>query len=366
MQKINVAIIEPFYTGSHKKWMDGLKLNSTHNIETFSLAGRFWKWRMHGGAISLVKKIVESNQEFDLFLASDFLDLGLFKSLLGNKYSKAKFVVYFHENQLTYPWSPTDIDTKLKRDVHYSFINYTSALVADNILFNSKYHLKSFINSLPNFLNQFPDEKNLWTITKIKEKSSVLNLALDLPNLNKNIKKTENTILWNHRWEYDKNPEEFFEILKNIKNKKIPFKLIVLGEQAEKYPKIFDWAKDYFQDEILHFGYALSKEEYWEWLQKSSILMVTSNQDFFGISIVEAMYANVFPLLPNRLAYPEHIQIEFLDNHLYSTSNELEEKVIKLLNTKVVHNDFSTWVKKYSWKESINNYDQMLQDIFIS
>lgn len=363
MQKINVAIVEPFYIGSHKKWVDGLRLNSTHNIKTFSLAGRFWKWRMHGSAISLVKKIVESNQEFDMFLVSDFLDLGLFKSLLGNKYCKAKFVVYFHENQLTYPWSPTDIDTKLKRDVHYSFINYTSALVADIVLFNSKYHLKSFLNSLPNFLNQFPDEKNLWTITKIKEKCNVLNLALDLPNLNKNIKKIEHTILWNHRWEYDKNPEEFFEILKKIKIKNITFKLIILGEQTEKYPKIFDWAKDFFHDEILHFGYVSSKEEYWNWLQKSSILMVTSNQDFFGISIVEAIYAKVYPLLPNRLAYPEHIPIEFLDNHLYNSSHEVEEKIIKLLETQIVLNDFSSWVKRYSWQESISKYDQIIREI---
>lgn len=360
MYKLSIALVEPFYTGSHKKWTDEFKLYSSHNIKIYSLSGRFWKWRMHGGAISLAKQILESNTDYDLFLVSDFLDLGLFKSIICDSFPNSKYVIYFHENQLTYPWSPTDNDTKLKRDVHYSFINYTSSLVADKVLFNSKYHLNSFINNLPQFLKKFPDENNLWTIEKIKDKSSVLNLALEFPKLDKSIKKIEQTILWNHRWEYDKNPKEFFKVLKKIKQQNTAFKLIVLGEKTEKHPKIFNWAKDYFQDEILHFGYVASKQEYWNWLQKASILMVTSNQDFFGISIVEAMHAKVFPLLPNRLAYPQHIPLQFQNKHLYSSTIELEEMLIELLKKGIEKTDFKIWVSKYSWKNSIAEYDKAL------
>ena len=43
----------------------------------------------------------------------------------------------------------------------------------------------------------------------------------------------------------------------------------------------------------------------------SDILPITSNQDFFGGSIIEAMYCETTPLLPKRLTYPELFQISY-------------------------------------------------------
>ena len=359
-----IALIEPFFTGSHKKWAIELSKYSKHEIHIFELPGRFWKWRMHAGAISLSKQVLESHQDYDIFLVSDFLDLGLFKSLVVSNYPKAKFYIYFHENQITYPWSPTDQDVILKRDNHYAFINYASALVADKIFFNSMFHKKSFMASLPQFLKQFPDEHNLWSIEIIQNKSKVLPLALELPVLKSNIQKIENSILWNHRWEYDKNPETFFKILKNIKDRDIKFKLIVLGEKTNSYPKIFDWAKDYFNEEILHFGFASSREVYWNWLQRATILPVTSNQDFFGISIIEAIYAGVYPLLPNRLVYPEHILEKDRKIYLYETEDDLENRLKILLkdHNKNRRKSVSPQVSHYNWENSIEMYDLLLGD----
>lgn len=360
MKSQKIALLEPFMTGSHQKWAQGLAKFSQHSIDLYGLPGRFWKWRMHGGAISLAQKILASNKEYDVFLGSDFLDLALFKSLVGSKYPKAKYYIYFHENQICYPWSPTDQDVQLKRDRHYGFINYSSALVADKVFFNSDFHKEIFLASLPAFLRQFPDNHNLETIDFIKQKSQTLPLALELPTLPANLSKIPNSILWNHRWEYDKNPEAFFNTLKSIKNLGIPFQLIVLGEQTQKYPAIFDWAKEVFKEEIIHFGYAESSAAYWSWLQKASILPVTSNQDFFGISIIEAMHANVYPILPNRLAYPSHIPPKYHKNHLYQSEQDLEQQLIELLTKDPIFSESSTWIQKYTWQHSIRQYDLAL------
>jgi len=356
-----IALIEPFLGGSHQKWAQGLATHSRHSIDIFGLPDRFWKWRMHGGAITLAQKIIDSQKEYDIFLSSDFLDLALFKSLVAVHYPQALFFLYFHENQINYPWSPTDPDSTLRRDRHYGFINYTSALVADRVFFNSVFHLESFVGALPSFLKAFPDEQNLETIQKIKNKSKALPLAINLPQLRTSLPKIPNAILWNHRWEYDKNPKAFFQILQNIQSKGIDFKLIILGEHTQKYPSIFDQAQQTFRKEIIHFGYAESSEDYWTWLQKAAVIPVTSNQDFFGISIVEAMHADVYPILPDRLAYPEHIPFLEQKIHLYHTDMELEQKLTAFLLNKPTEKPFSTWVKHYAWTTAIKQYDRLLE-----
>ena len=146
-----ILLVEPFFGGSHKQWAEGLKRHSEHEIEMLTLSGHHWKWRMHGAAVTLAQKLMEMDYIPDSIVVSDMLDLSLFLSLTREKSSRIPVNIYFHENQLSYPWSIDDEDTKNNRDNHYKFINYTSALSADKCFFNSQYHRKSFLESLPDF-----------------------------------------------------------------------------------------------------------------------------------------------------------------------------------------------------------------------
>ncbi|MBS1614253.1 MAG: DUF3524 domain-containing protein [Bacteroidetes bacterium] len=363
---MNILLVEPFYTGSHKKWADELKQFSSHNVEILSLSGHYWKWRMHGGAVSLADKAnkrYNTSNKPDLILATDMLDLSLFMSLTRAWSHSIPTAIYFHENQLNYPWSPTDRDVKLQRDNHYAFINYASCLSADHIFFNSQYHQEAFINELPSFLNGFPDNNNFDTVELIKSKSSVLPLALNLKKLaehkpEKIEKALRAVVLWNHRWEYDKNPERFFNALIEISERGIAFNLVVLGESYEKRPKIFDIAKEKLADHILHWGYAESYEEYCKWLWTADVLPVTSVQDFFGISVIEAMYCNVVPYLPKRLAYPEHIPAAYHNTFFYDEEdfvNKLQRRIWDVKYLRVM--DTQQYAAKYDWSEQITRYD---------
>ncbi|MCB0663219.1 MAG: glycosyltransferase, partial [Saprospiraceae bacterium] len=102
---------------------------------------------------------------------------------------------------------------------------------------------------------------------------------------------------------------------------------VVLGESYKKSPSIFDEAKRELKDEILHVGFVDRFEDYARWLWLADILPVTSNQDFFGLSAVEAMYCETYPILPNRLAFPGHIPVEEAGDFLYDAENELFEKL---------------------------------------
>jgi glycosyltransferase involved in cell wall biosynthesis len=314
---------------------------------------------MHGAAVPLAER---SNQhtDADAFLISDMIDLALFRSLLTENLRSKPMVLFFHENQLSYPWSEQDQDIQLKRDRHYAWMNFSSALVADRVWWNSDYHKSSFVRALPEFLSAFPDHRLLDRVKIIDQKSIVKYIGIDFPDtpIEKPEKITKpKTILWNHRWEYDKGPDDFFSTLISLKEKGIDFNLIVCGEQYSKYPKVFDHAKEQLKDEIIHFGYVDSREEYYSLLKRADLLPVTGIQDFFGISIAEAAWFGAKPILPLRLSYPEIFSPVAT---FYQEKSELKTLLTKELSTETEATPLNTVresLNRFHWKEIAENYD---------
>ena len=351
-------------TGSHAAWAEGYAHYSAHSVQILGLEGRHWKWRMHGGAVTLARKYLESNHRPDLILATDMLDLTTFLALAGKHLGRAKTVVYFHENQISYPWSKSDPDTHLGRDVHYGFINYTSALVADAVAFNSRHHLDFFFWELERFLKRFPDHNELETVRDIRGKSRVLPLGLDLERLEKHRPSSDRQgpplILWNHRWEYDKNPEEFFRVLFELRVEGLGFEVAILGEQFTRTPEIFADAQQTLGEGIIQCGFAEDFGRYAELLWQADIMPVTSIHDFFGASVVQGIYCNCYPLLPKRLAYPEHIPAESHDEFFYEDFEDLKtrlrDRVVDIEGTRrIVTSDF---VRHYDWQTMAPLYDE--------
>ena len=67
---MKILILEPYFTGSHKQWALGYKKYSKHEVKILSMKGQFWKWRMHGGAVTLAKQFKNKNYKPDLILSS--------------------------------------------------------------------------------------------------------------------------------------------------------------------------------------------------------------------------------------------------------------------------------------------------------
>jgi glycosyltransferase involved in cell wall biosynthesis len=168
-------------------------------------------------------------------------------------------------------------------------------------------------------------------IAAIKEKATVLPLGLDFTAIDSAQKvrhKGPPVVVWNHRWEHDKNPELFFDTLLKLDNEGVDFGLIVLGQSFERQPEVFEKAREQLKHRIVHFGYAESKPEYAKWLAQGDIVVSTAAHEFFGISVVEAVRAGCRPLLPRRLSYPEMFPDEFLYDDA-SFAQRLKQEILR-------------------------------------
>jgi glycosyltransferase involved in cell wall biosynthesis len=361
---MKIALLEPYAVSSHLRWAEEWKQFSVHEIKIFSLPARHWKWRMHGAAITLSEQLIESGFNADVIVCTDMMDLSIAKSILAKQFSKCSWILYFHENQFAYPFSEKDSDKREVRDQHYAFINYSSALVADEVWFNSEYNKRSMLNALVPYLKRFPDFSNLHTIQAVENKSRVMYPGIEQKFFDLVPKRTKSTIpvvLWNHRWEYDKNPIVFFETLKELSDDKIPFELNVVGESFESYPPEFDEYKKKLASHIRNWGFINDRTEYMKILQESDIIAVTSNQEFFGYSVLEAIAAGNSPLLPDRLVYPEHVSDP---RFLYSNKEEFAKKMRSILLSKSDLPSLSNLIKeKYLLESMVKQYDLVISSI---
>jgi glycosyltransferase involved in cell wall biosynthesis len=327
------------------------------------MPARFWKWRMKGAALYFVEQI-KNIEEFDLVFATDLINISDLKILLGNKCPP--IILYFHENQLAYPLNENET-----LDYHYGLTDLTNSLSADGILFNSQSHRSTFLREMPLFLKHLPDFVPDWTVDKIRAKSSVIYPGIEdkiLKGPSRSLDKQKEKIpliIWNHRWEFDKNPEVFFSALFNLKKEGIPFKLALLGERYKKKPAIFAIAESKLEDNIIHAGYLKNYNDYINILKKGDIIISTANQENYGIAVIEAILAGCFPLLPDRLSYPEIIPDKFHNDCLYRDEENLILKLKKLINEDIVfkQKELIDRMSGLYWNTIITEYDSYFDKI---
>jgi glycosyltransferase involved in cell wall biosynthesis len=362
---MKILILESYYGGSHKAFLDGWKKHSGHDFSLLTLPPSKWKWRMRHAAITFaqqVNELVEQGEQFDVLFCSDMLNLAEFLGLVDESVRRLHKVVYFHENQLTYP-----VQVESERDYQYCMTNITTAMAADAVWFNSAFHRDEFLDAIAKFLKRMPDYQPVEVVEQIRVKSSIHPPGINPITHNKERQTGPIRILWAARWEHDKNPEDFFATVKILKEKGLDFRLNVIGEQFRDQPEVFNWAKEYFADHIDRWGYQSSREEYEKALIESDIVVSTANHEFFGIGMLEAIAAGCYPILPNRLSYPSIIQtlVEDKDKQrvfLYDgTAKDLAAKLEALIKSAAwAQPTLQKNIAQYLWPHCANQMDQAL------
>ncbi len=363
IKKIRIAAVETFYGGSHKLFIEGLRQHSRAEVTLFTLPDSFWKWRMKTGALEIVQEAPDL-RAYDLIFVTSLCNVSELRALLGRECPPV--ILYVHENQLIYPKGDHQ-----KYDFHIYWIDCMNAINADCVVFNSSAHRSSFLSAFYEFLNTLtrtglkPDKLT----EQVKEKSDVIYPGTDTPEIKKdgNKKGTIPRVVWNHRWDHDKQPRVFLEAMLQCADAGFKFELVLLGKPlsipSEKYVPLIEK----LQPRIVHKGYIESREEYFKTLSTGDIVVSTAVQENFGLSIVEAIQCGCFPLLPNRLSYPEIIPDRYHALCLYQSESDLFKALSAVLKERLFEDKtLSRELQYHKWEHRISEYDSLFQVIFDS
>jgi len=360
---MRVALVEPYYGGSHRAWADGYVGSSAHDIRLIWQEARFWKWRMHGAFLTLAEQLENEIKAYgmpDVILASSMMDVAAFAGAIRNAAPGVPIVVFFHESQFTYPISPAD-----KTDATYPMKNWSSAAAADVVIFNSVYHQDVFRVEARRFLNTFPDYKHVDRVMGVVDESIVLPVGVDVAQIAGRSRTSAEPplIMWNHRWEHDKGPSELLAIVQGLVDSGTDFRMAMCGEVFVSVPPEFSKVTSILGERLVHAGWA-ERDRYLELLLSSTVVLSTALQEFFGIGVVEAIAAGAHPVLPNRLVYPERIDALSGDpaRTLYTNAKHAIELTQHALGTGA-DPDFAGGTSQYDWSCVAPRYDVLLESL---
>jgi glycosyltransferase involved in cell wall biosynthesis len=235
---------------------------------------------------------------------------------------------------------------------------------ADRVVFNSEHHRRELLTALPAFLRRFPDHRHTAFLDAIEARTEVLPVGVDVGRFaGERDERLPPLVLWNHRWEYDKDPAAFFTALDDVAARGVDFRVALAGEAYHAVPAEFDAARRRLGDRVVHFGTA-AEEAYPELLRSSDVVVSTARHEFFGVAVLEAVAAGAFPLLPHRLSYPELLPARVHDRCLYADAGDLVERLCRVLTDhgarRQTADELRAHAARFSWEEVAPRYDELL------
>jgi glycosyltransferase involved in cell wall biosynthesis len=198
----------------------------------------------------------------------------------------------------------------------------------------------------------------------VQDKSAVLPVGIDLQRLgDESVQERSGgppVILWNQRWEYDKAPRVFFQVLDALVEDGIEFRVVITGRSHRQSAPEFQAARERLGGRVVHFGYA-ANEAYPALLRRSDVVVSTAIHEFFGIAILEAIYSGCCPVLPDRLSYPELIPKSHHQTCLYEDFDGLFARLRWALTNadaaRAIAIELRSSVVRFDWKTMASVYD---------
>lgn len=304
-----MLLLSAYDAASHRDWHQGLR-QALPEIDwtVLSLPPRHFSWRIRGNALTWSGlEYGRLNERYDRLLATSMVDLATLRGLVP-ALAHLPTVLYFHENQFAYPTS-----TRQHTSVEPQMVSLYASLCADRLVFNSAYNRSTFLAGVDALLRKLPDGVPPGIVEQLRGKSSIVPVPLRMqapPAARDTLQSL--TLVWNHRWEYDKGPDLLLAALESL-DADLPLRVHVIGQQFRRVPEAFARIRELLEGRnwLGHWGYVEAKGEYQMLLARSHLVLSTANHDFQGLAVLEAVQAGCIPLVPADLAYPEFLPGQF-------------------------------------------------------
>lgn len=296
MPRPRAWLLSAYRADSHAAWADWLTASlDDFDWRGFELPGRHFAWRIRGNPLSWLDDLAEADPP-QAIVATSMVDLATIRGL-HPRLGHVPTLVYFHENQFAYPASDAQTTS-----IEAQMVQLYAALAADRAGFNSDYNRRTFLDGVDALLARMPDRVPSDIARRIGRKACVL--PVPIAPIAPAHTRDSRLIVWNHRWEYDRNPELFAAAMIDLDRRGVDFRLALLGPRPDNGPEALQRLRRKIPDRI-EVDAKLSPVAYRKLLARAGIAVSTSNHEFQGLAMLEATSAGCVPLVPDALCYPE-------------------------------------------------------------
>ncbi|MFT7560073.1 MAG: glycosyltransferase involved in cell wall biosynthesis [Flavobacteriales bacterium] len=402
---MRALVLSAYDAQSHCYWHQGL-IHNFPEIEwqLLSLPPRYFSWRIRGNSLFwAIDRRETLIQAYDFILATSMVDLSTLIGLCP-ELARVPTILYFHENQFTYPLSGSQ-----HKSIEPAMVNLYSALAATVVYFNSAFNRSSFLDGVEKALSRFPDFVPDGVVQILADKSQVLCVPLmnsaftaidaeaitgqllredikneklervkshmeirgtDFRNTELLVPKSLSTesldtekpyeILWNHRWEYDKGPDRLLAYIKALPSD-LPLLFHIVGQSFARIPPEFDQIKNLLVQRgwLGEWSYVSLDSDYCRLLSRADAVLSTAVHDFQGLSVLEAVAAGCVPIVPDRLAYIEYIDASYRYESCDADEDEFTQETLSAVKLCIKLMSFRKTalnIQAYSWDAQKQNY----------